>query len=252
MTDLAAARENGVSEGLRNQITGIIRKDLADEADAGFPLLQRFPNSETAGVPQHFSRLRRHERESLLDALAHYAMIKWSHDVVREKRAHPVLGPYLAKQPVYPPGDWYGARPKKMAIKHAVLEALTGAGFTPRKRKDERPSHVVAFAHPDAAFPGDLIVSFDPGLLRQIDFGFRDWLRPELGAVLPPLGPRDFVPVVGWLAYDHLWHGAGTNNPVCWDLITEQNLAESVAALGEALARLGALAGRVNALAAAP
>jgi hypothetical protein len=240
--------ETIMSDELRTRVTAIVRQDLADEAAAGFPLLQRFPNSETAGVPQYYSRLRQHERDSLLDALARYAMIKWSHDIVREKRAHPVLGPYLAKQPVYPQGDWYSERPKKLVIKNAAVEALTGAGFTPRKREAERPSHVSAFAHPDPSFPGTLLVSFDPGLLRQLDFGYRDWMSPGLAAQFGPLGPRDFIPIMGSLSYDHLWHGAGTNNPVCWDVITERTLAEAVSALSEALVRLAALAKRINAL----
>jgi len=101
-----------MSEGLRSQIAAIIRHDLAGEATAGFPLLQRFPNSETTGVSGYFAGICRPGREILLDALAYYSTVKWSHEVVRQKMAHPVLGPFLARHPSYPPGDWYGARPK--------------------------------------------------------------------------------------------------------------------------------------------
>jgi hypothetical protein len=95
MTETEAAtppRANLMLEDLRSRIAAMIRQDLAEEAAAGFPLLQRFPNSETAGVPGYFSRMRQPDREILLDALAHYSTIKWSHDIVREKKAHPHLG----------------------------------------------------------------------------------------------------------------------------------------------------------------
>src|SRR5258708_6075372 len=109
-----------MSEGLRSQIAAIVRHDLAEEATAGFPLLHRFPNSETNGVPGYFARMSPPDREILLDALAYYSSVKWSHEVVRQKMAHPVLGPFLARHPSYPPGDWYGERPKKSLLKRSV------------------------------------------------------------------------------------------------------------------------------------
>src|SRR5579862_2915040 len=150
-----------MSETLRSQIAAIIRQDMADEAAAGFPLIERFPNSETAGVPGHVASLAPPDRETLLDALAHYSTLPWSHDIVREKKAHPVLGRYLARQPVYPPGDWYGARPRKSALKKAVVEHLTQAGFVRMKREGRSSATVLEFSHPDQTFPGHLIVSFD-------------------------------------------------------------------------------------------
>jgi hypothetical protein len=241
--------ETDVSEALRSRIASIVRDDLAAEADAGFPLLRRFPNSETAGVPAYVTRLSKADRESLLDALAHYSMVKWSHEVVREKRAHPVLGPYLAKQPLYPSRDWYGERPRKSLLKKSIGARLAAAGFVRKKREPVSSSHVVEFAHPDPSFAARLIVSFDPGLLRQMDFGFRDWLCPDLSKHFQLPNPREFIPTVSWLAYDHLWHGAGTNNPVCWDLVAEDGLEETGCLLVEVLERLTALAARINNLA---
>ena len=55
-----------MSEVLRARIAAIIRQDLAEEAAGGFPLLQRFPNSETASVPGHFTNLSPSDREILL------------------------------------------------------------------------------------------------------------------------------------------------------------------------------------------
>jgi hypothetical protein len=233
---------------LRSEIAAVIRHDMAAEADAGFPLLQRFPNSETASVPAWYARLARSDREVLLDALAHYSTLKWSQEIVREKRAHPVLGPYLARQPLYPKRDWYGERPAKSQLKKSITAALTEAGYARIKREPPSPASVVEFSHPDPSVEARLIVNFDPGLMRQMDFGFREWLRPGLAKHFE-LQPREFIPAIGWLAYDHLWHGAGTNNPVCWDLISQTGLDGTGRLLVEVLERLTRLAARVNSLA---
>jgi hypothetical protein len=221
---------------------------MAEEAAAGFPRLQRFPNSETAGVPGYFSRMSQPDREILLDALAYYSTIRWSHEVVREKKAHPVLGPFLAKQPSYPSGDWYGGRPKKSLLKRTVIEKLAHAGFTRTKSQSGPQPDVIRFSHLDSNFEGHLTISFDPGFPRQMDFGLRDWMRADLVMHFEPLGPRDFIPIIRSLTYDHLWHGAGTNNPICWDIITETNLEQSACALVDVLERLVELAGRINRL----
>lgn len=234
-----------MTEELRAQIAAVIRSDLAAEADSGFALIGRFPNSEIACVPPAFARLSPPDQESLLDALAHYSTLQWSHEVVRDKRAHPVLGPWLGKQPLYPAGDWYGARPRKSLLKRSVAEALTAAGFVRQKR--EGSASVLEFTPP--ALQARLIVSFDPGLMRQMDFGLREWLCPALAKHFELHDPRAFIPVIGWLAYDHLWEGAGTNSPICWDVIAEKDLEETGRLVVEILERLTALAARVNALA---
>jgi len=241
-------RKDPKSEDMRSRIAAVIRGDLAEDAASGFPLLRRSPNSETAGVPGYFSSLSQADREILLDALAHYSTIKWSHDVVREKKAHPVLGPFLAKQPSYPPGDWYGERPKKSVLKKTVVEALSDAGFARKKSEPNLPTDVIRFAHPDPTFEGYLSISFDPGFPRQMDFAFYNWMRADLAAHFEPLGARDFVPIIRALTYDHLWHGAGTNNPVCWDVVTRSNLEDSVRLLVDILERLALLGRRINGL----
>jgi hypothetical protein len=238
-----------MSEDVRSRIAAIIRQDLADEAAAGFPLVRRFPNSETASVPDYFSKLSQADGESLLDALAHYSTLKWSHDIVREKDAHPVLGRYLYKQPAYPPGDWYGARAKKPLLKKAMAERLTNAGFARKNRPGGWPPDVMGRSSPDPSFQGHLVVGFAPGLRRQMSFGFRDWMRADLVAHLEPLGPREFIPIVKSLTYDHLWHGSGVNDPNCWDVIAERDLEQTGDLLVEILERLARLAGRINGLA---
>ncbi len=239
-----------MSEGFRARMAAIIRQDLAEEAAAGFPLIKRFPNSEIASVPGYFANMAPADREILLDALAHYSTIQWSHDIVREKQAHPVLGPYLKRRPSYPPGDWYGERPRKSELKKSVVERLAQAGFARQKQQGRSPADVMEFMHPDASFEGHLIVSFDPGLLRQMDFGFRDWVRGGLKQQFELPDPRAFIPIIGRLAYDHLWDGCGTNNPVCWDVITTQNLEEAGDLVVAVSSRLAALAARINGLAA--
>lgn len=92
--------------------------------------------------------------------------------------------------------------------------------------------------------------SYDPGLLRQLDFGFRDWMGDGLKQRFALPDPRAFIPIMRCLAYDHLWDGRGTNNPVSWDVITTKNLQEIGGLVVEVLHRLAALAGRINGLAA--
>lgn len=92
--------------------------------------------------------------------------------------------------------------------------------------------------------------SYDPGLLRQLDFGFRDWMGDGLKQQFARPDPRAFIPIMRCLAYDHLWDGRGTNNPVSWDVITTKNLEEIGGLVVEVLHRLAALAGRINGLAA--
>jgi hypothetical protein len=238
-----------MAQDLRAGIAAIIRQDLAEEAAAGFPLLRRFPNSETASVPGYFATLAPPDREILLDALARYSMIQWSHEVVREKQAHPVLGPFLTRRPSYPPGDWYGARPKKSVLKKSVVDRLALVGYARQKRQLPLPPDVMEFAHPDPTFAGHVLVSFDPGFPRQLDFGLRDWICAGLRAQFALPEPRAFIPAIRSLAYDHLWDGGGTNNPVCWDVITVENLEETGNLVVEVLDRLSALAGRINRLA---
>ena len=76
----------------------------------------------------------------------------------------------------------------------------------------------------------------------------RDWMRAGLKEHFELPDPRAFVPIVRSLAYDHLWDGRGTNNPVCWDLITDRNLEETGDLVVEVLNRLSALAARINGL----
>ena len=158
------------TENLRARIAAVVREDLAAEAAAGFPLLRRFPNSEIASVPGYVSRLTEPDRGRLIDALAHYSTLWWSYDVVLEKKARPILGPYLARSPAYPAGDWYGARPKKRLLKTSVMEMLTEIGYARQTIEGARGTDVVEYRHPDPAFAARLIVDFDPGLIRQMDF----------------------------------------------------------------------------------
>src|ERR1700733_11772857 len=70
-----------LTENLRARFAAAVREDLAAESAAGFPLLRRFPNSEVAGVPDYVSRLTEPDRGRLIDALAGYSTLWWSHEV---------------------------------------------------------------------------------------------------------------------------------------------------------------------------
>ena len=235
-------------EDLRNRIVAAIRADLADEAARGFPLVGRFPNSETAGLPAYFDRLSAEERDRLLNALALHATHQWSYAFNQELQADPVVRGLRYLKPLYPEGDWYGGRPKKTALKKAVAQSLVENGYVRVKLETPGAADVMKFAHPDPEFQGWLSLFFDPGFPRQVDFGFRNWLRADLLREFPPLAPRDIIPALSNLNYDLLWRGSATSNPICWDVITEANLDETLDTLVETLARLTALAKRVNAI----
>jgi hypothetical protein len=237
-----------MSEQLRSRVAAEIRRDLAGEMQAGFPLLCRFPNSETAAIPDFVAHLSSAERESMLDALALYATLKWDHAQTIEKRNNPAIPRLGRPQPRYPEGDWYGGRPKKTALKRAVADRLAAAGFVLRKRETGRSSDWQEFAHPDSAFPGTLGLSFDPGFPRQLSYGYRNWLRPGLLDRFPPLGPRDIIPAITSLDYDVLWRCEATSSAICWDVITEANLEATLDVLMETLDRLYRLAARINAI----
>ena len=240
-----------MSEVLRARVAAEIRRDLAEQAGAGFPLLRRFPDSETAAVPAFVSGLSAEERESLLDGLVWHATHEWDYQQREELiQAFPVLRGLQMRylKCVYPESDWYGGRPKKAKLKRAVADGLVAAGFARRKRETPGSSDWMEFSHPDEAFPGFVGLFFDPGFPRQIDYGWRHWLRSDLATHFPPLGPRDNVPALGNLNYETIWRCAGQSIPFCWDVITEANLEEAVAVLVETLHRLAALAKRINAL----
>jgi hypothetical protein len=237
-----------MSEELRSRVAAQIRRDLADEMEAGFPLMRRFPNSEMAGIPDFVSRLSTAERESMLDALALYATLQWDREKFLEKRNNPAIPRLGRPQPRYPDGDWYGGRPKKATLKRAVAEKLVAIGFVPCKREKAGSPNWLEFMHPDSGFPGTLGISFDPGFPRQLDYGYRNWLKPDLLNKFPPLGPRDIIPAITNLNYEVLWRCEVASTAICWDVITEANIEQTLETFVETLDRLYRLAARINAL----
>jgi hypothetical protein len=237
-----------MSEELRSRVAALIRRNLVEEMEAGFQLLRRFPNSEMAAMPDFVSGLSIADRESMLDALALYATLRWDPERNLEKRNNPAIPRLGRPQPRYPDGDWYGSRPKKTTLKRTVADNLAAVGFVPRKRERPGSSDWQEFTHPDSGFPGTLCVSFDPGFPRQLDYGYRNWLRPDLLNQFTPLGPRDIIPAITSLNYEVLWRCEVTSSAICWDVITEANLKQTLEVFVEALDRLHRLAGCINAL----
>jgi hypothetical protein len=210
--------------------------------------LRRFPNSETAAIPDFVAHLSSSQRESMLDALALYATLKWDYEKTIEKRSNPAIPRLGRPQPRFPEGDWYGGRPKKTALKRGVGDRLVAAGFVPCRHEKGGSSDWQEFTHPDSAFPGTLALSFDPGFPRQLSYGYRNWLRPGLLDQFPPLGPRDIIPAITSLNYDVLWRCEATSSAICWDVITAANLEATLDVLIETLDRLYRLAARINAI----
>ena len=91
-------------------------------------------------------------------------------------------------------------------------------------------------------------IFFDPGFPRQLDYGYRNWLKPDLLNKFPPLGPRDIIPAITNLNYEVLWRCEVTSTAICWDVITEANIEQTLETFVETLDRLYRLAARVNAL----
>ena len=81
-----------------------------------------------------------------------------------------------------------------------------------------------------------------------MSYGYRNWLRGDLAGQFPPLGPRDIIPAIASLNYDVLWRCEATSSAICWDVITEANLSETLDVLVETVERLYRLATRINAL----
>ena len=236
-----------MSEDLRTRIAAEIRRELADEAAAGFPLLRRLPASQTAGVPAFFAGLSADEREGLLDGLVWHATHEWSYQQRQELSERlPAMRRLALLQPAYPKGDWYGARPKKAKLKKAVAERFFGAGFARRRLERPMPDRM-DFTHPDGVVPGFVLLSFDTNLLNQLDYGLRNWLRPDFAVWFKPSAEWKSFPVLD-LDYYNLWLAHAGSGGVNWELITEENLEEACNLLMETVARLTALAARINAL----
>ena len=124
-----------MSDKLRSRVALLIREDLAGEMASGFPLLSRFPNSETASIPAFVAALSAADRDSMLDALARYATLRWDYAQNQEKQNNPAIPRLGRPQPRYPDGDWYGGRPNKTTLKRAVAGKLAAKGFVRRKRE---------------------------------------------------------------------------------------------------------------------
>jgi hypothetical protein len=236
-----------MTEGLRSRVAAQIRRNLDDEMKAGFPLVSRFPNSEMAGIPDFVARLSTAGKACWMRS---HSMRSFNGTISKAWRNGTILPfrDWAEPQPRYLDGDWYGGRPKRTTLKRAVAEKLGSVGFVRRKREKQGSSDWQEFAHPDDGFPGTLCIFFDPGFPRQLDYGYRNWLRPELMNQFPPLGPRDIIPAITNLNYEVLWRCEAASSAICWDVITEANLEQTLDVFVETLDRLYRLAGHVNAL----
>jgi hypothetical protein len=236
------------STELQGNIVAIIRDDMAEEAAAGFPLLNMFPNSETAGVPTFFQSIHKSDQEALLDGLAYYSVLPFSHELVKEKDADPLLHKFLNKQPDYGPSYLVG-RPRQSALKKLLIERLTRSGFECKKKGTY--IYCRGFVGTTEA---TLKINLDPGLMRQLDYGLCDWMKEDLVKKLKSLsngqsGRTHDAPIIDNFSFDHMWTGTKVSSCTsCWDLISESNVEQSIELLSPILLRLAALIDRINAL----
>lgn len=241
------------SSCVQRDIVHIIRDELARESAADFPLLKTFPNSETLGVPQYFANLSSDDRETLLDAMAYYSLVPFSHELINEQKTNQVFHKFTYKQPSYGSSFMVG-RPPKNTLKKALIECLNKEGFDCKKEG----SSVFARGTIGSA-SATVWMHFNPGAMRQFYFGVSDWMSDNIRQELAPLSVKwqnmlgaeqtRLAPIIEGFSYDQLWTGSPASPcDTGWDLISQTNLNDSIEAFNQALKRLGSMIEQINGL----
>src|SRR5436853_5516403 len=79
---------------LQSNIFAVVRKELAQEAAAGFPRLRLIPQTDFIWFLDYFAGLAATEREALLDALARHGMMAF---FPRQRTGEQEIAPALAR-----------------------------------------------------------------------------------------------------------------------------------------------------------
>jgi hypothetical protein len=272
--------EIGLEDGRVSDIAALIRTELAQEVDAGFPVLGRIPSTGMVKFLDNFASLSPPDRIALLDSLAlagalHFfpaPLITNAHE--RLRTADPAV---IRFYDVMQSGDFaYGLRYCDLRMARATMndtesraqmaQTRSTLDFQPR---DDLPELLVGstpLLEIQTAKAPLLRKLLNPMLAKRL--GAKPQKRP--GGELIYEGMIGDIPqrvsiifsnrygqmhyAVTWsvpertllaqrLSYETLW---GTNTG--WDYLTEENAARSIDLLDELLLRLAQLFERVRAL----
>ena len=272
--------EIGLEDGRVSDIAALIRTELAQEVDAGFPVLGRIPSTGTVKFLDNFATLSPPDRIALLDSLAlaealHFfpaSLIANAHE--RLRTADPAV---IRFYDVMQSGDFaYGLRYCDLRMARAMMNDPESRAQMARTRstldfqpRDDLPELLVGstpLLEIQTAKAPLLRKLLNPMLAKRL--GAKPQKRP--GGELIYEGMIGDIPLrvsiifsnrygqmhyaVTWsvreqallaqrLSYETLW---GTNTG--WDYLTEENAARSIDLLDELLLRLVQLFERVRAL----
>lgn len=258
---------------LSDPITRRIRDELAQEAVADFPRLQRIPQTEVIWFLDYFATLALGDRESLLDALAESASVAFASPGARDAAVAPALARMRELRAA--PGSKGGTRysDTKMLSAQKSLRSPDGyheswrTRFTPlhfQPRTDLVPS-LDDLAPAKAALVRKLVTArlikwlgwapekLPGGVLKLLGTAapYEAVLRIDFGGSLSQLGytitlrrPHDQSLAFVQLSYERLWDIGGR-----WDYVTEENATRSVEFFAEQMLHLAWLAGEIEAVA---
>jgi hypothetical protein len=262
-----------------DDVQALLKKHLADEADAGFPRLTRIPSSSMIRLLDYMGTLSSADRNLLLDTFAQISALRFFPTRSARERtmelvsADPAYLRYFAamQSPAYKMGLRHqGLRMTKAMLADPVsikMVAQTRAtlDFVPR---DDLPRALVR--DPDFAH---LKPSKAPSMRRLINNAFKDLFaaqRQQVHGETAYLGSLegatltvmvDFAAMglqlrygvsipddtrtllISRLAYEDLW-AAGQG----WDYLTEENVAPSVGLLCDQVVQLVRIRNQVRAL----
>ena len=278
-----AAPEIGLDDSRLSDVAAVVRAELAQEADAGFPALSRIPCTGIVKFLDHFATLSPADRTALLDARARLGalhffpapLIAKAHEELRT--TDPALLRFQEAMRSLPFS--YGLRYLDLRMARAALRDPESMAHMARTRaaldfqpRDDPPVSLVStreIRDIQTVRAPELRKLLNPMLLKRLgakpqkrhgeliyegrigDIALRiSIIFSNLYAQMT-YGVTWSVPERGLLTYrfgyEALW-GAGTG----WDYLAEENAARSIDLLDELLVRLARLFERILALPAPP
>ncbi len=259
----------------RSHVVSLLRAEFAEEAAAGFPRLNRIPQTSVVRFLDYFACLKVEDQSDLLDALAAWGFVTWfdpnrSDITTAGSPAFPFelvrCWTLTRESPLFNGGYRY----QEMKLLTAIPEMQEFGGYekwVARERMRGVPE--LAFQPPEDLLPDlSLIKCAKSTLVRKLvdrtlkEHGFA--LEKAGGGWHCYLGPSgDYVSVdvgssfmgqlrygikivrgpfhIRRLSYEALWQQVGG-----WDYLTEENTARSVAFLTDLIADTISLVERIS------